>query len=112
MSGGRLIRISPDTTSGIPDGQQPPLRGCPSGVRRQKGGESFPQQLRAERDDLPLIQDRPHLAPVTIDTIGRSNGPIQVWRNWQSDTVGTVVWHGGMKTPLTADWPVSKDSAK
>jgi hypothetical protein len=64
-----------------------------------------------ERDDLALIPD-PHFEPVTIDTIGRSSGRIQVWRNWHSDTVATVVWHGGMKAPLTADWPVSKDSAK
>jgi hypothetical protein len=51
--------------------------------RESPGWKNLWQQVRAERDDLPLTPD-PHFAAVTIDTIGRSSGPIQVWRNWHS----------------------------
>jgi hypothetical protein len=43
--------------------------------------------------------------PPTAKTIGVTPGElIRCFRNWQSDDVGTVVWCGSMRTPLT-NWP-------
>ncbi len=36
---------------------------------------------------------------------------IHVWRNWPTDVVGTVVWNGAMKLPLT-NWPELELEAK
>ena len=69
-------------------------------------GVMFPgwQTFGAERDDLPL-QRSADFAPITINNIeAEPQTTIRCWRNWASDSEGTVVWSGASRLTLTA-WP-------